>query len=212
MVAKALSTLLAVPYGLRAFVVVALLVTIALLDWRLHGKAATRPKEYATWLVLALLGAAFGVVNDLVTSRIGPVYFELGKGLGAREDAGFTLAVITLGAEAGGSAALLLGGLLLFANSVNRRWPPLPYARVVKLAAWAPGLAVVLAPVAALITAWDPQGLAADLAVSISADEVRSFLLVQRAHVGVYIGALVGTGIAAWRVLALRARNAARAQ
>src|SRR5437763_16864125 len=55
---------------------------LALLDIRRHGvRRATRWREYAILLVAVLAAMAYGVINDLLTSRLSWEYFYYGKGL-----------------------------------------------------------------------------------------------------------------------------------
>jgi hypothetical protein len=163
-----------------------------------------RWKEYGAWVVMSALGAGFGACNDLLTSRVSAHYFELGKGLSSVDHHRFVRDVADLGARAGCSAGLLLGGVLLFANTARTTLPSL---RVVELLAHALvpiALAAALAPIVAFSTNWDVQGLRDELRQVLSEPDVEAFLLVQRAHAGAYIGAALGTGMACLSVLRSR--------
>lgn len=93
------------PFGLRILVVVCLAVGVVAWDWRRHPQQPTRLYEYSFLLGCGVVGAAFGVVNDLITSSISLDYFVLGKGLAGGE--GFRDRVMSLGAQAGFGAGII---------------------------------------------------------------------------------------------------------
>jgi len=199
-----LSGLYGVPFWTRAVAVMSALVLIAAIERIVVGAPAQRWKEYGAWIVMSALGAGFGACNDLVTSRVSAHYFELGKGLSSVDPQQFVRDVADFGARAGCSAGLLLGGVLLFANTTRTSLPSL---RVVELLAHALvpiALAAALAPIMAFSTDWDVQGLRDELRRVLSESDVDAFLFVQRAHVGAYIGAALGTSMACLSVVRSR--------
>ena len=199
-----LSWLYEVPFWTRGIAVMSTLVLIAAVEHVVVGARAQRWKEYGAWVVMSALGAGFGACNDLLTSRVSAHYFELGKGLSSADHHRFVRDVADLGARAGCSAGLLLGGVLLFANTTRTSLPSL---RVVELLAHALvpiAFAAALAPIVAFSTNWDVQGLRDELRQVLSEPDVEAFLLVQRAHAGAYIGAALGTGMACLSVLRSR--------
>jgi hypothetical protein len=203
-----MSWLYEVPFWMRGIAVMVALLLVAAVERVVVGPRAQRWKEYGAWVVMSALGAVFGACNDLVTSRVSVHYFELGKGLSNVDHHQFVRDVADLGARAGWSAGLLLGGLLLFANSVRRS---LPRLRIVALLAHAMvpfALAAALAPVVAFSTDWDVQGLGDELRRVLSDSDVDGFLFVQRAHAGAYVGAALGTIVGCLSVL--RSRRALR--
>jgi hypothetical protein len=203
-----MSWLYEVPFWTRGIAVLSALVLVAAVERVVVGAQARRWKEYGVWVVMGALGAGFGACNDLVTSRVSPHYFELGKGLSRVDPQQFVRDVADLGARAGCSAGLLVGGLLLFANTARRSLPSL---RVVDLLAHAlvpMALAAAVAPIVAFSTDWDVQGLHDELRLVLSESEVDAFLFVQRAHAGAYIGAALGTALACLSVF--RSRRALR--
>lgn len=190
-----------VPFGLRLLALLGLLAVGAAVDVARHGKAATRPREYATLLLAGAIGAAFALVVDQVTSRLSPDYFVIGKGL--EGGAGFARAVVVLSLQAGLVAGLVLGGVLLVAN----QGPSLPPHRLLGRALWPIGGALLLAlPGMALASALDPLGLRAELGPLLAAGPLEDLVRVWGIHAGLYAGALVGTVVA---VVDVRRRSAA---
>jgi hypothetical protein len=201
---EVVSWLYRVPFWARGIAVMSALVLVAAVERVVAGARAQRWKEYGAWVVMGAFGAAFGACNDIITSRVSPLYFELGKGLSRVDAQQFVRHVADLGARAGFAAGLLLGGVLLLANTTGTSVPRL---RVVELMAHALvpiALAAVLAPVVAFSTDWDVQGLGDELRLALSDSDVDAFLFVQRAHAGAYIGAALGTIMACASVLRSR--------
>jgi len=71
-------------------------------DYYRNRGGATRWREYRLVVVGGLVGAVFGMVNDVVTSSIPPEYFTLGKGLAGGD--GLQTRAALLGMQAGSSA------------------------------------------------------------------------------------------------------------
>lgn len=184
----------AVAFEARLAVLLGLLVVAASVDrWR-NGKAATRWREYLVLLAFGLIGCVVGAGVDQVTSRLSPEYFVFGKGLDAGP--GLARAILRLSLEAGLTAGLVLGSLLLVANGSG---PPAPLLR---LSVWPVVLGLASAPVGALLCRLlDPFGLDRLLVGLVDdPDARRRFVVVQGAHTGLYLGALVGTIAAMIRV------------
>lgn len=194
-----------IPFGARLAALLALMVVGAALDRRRHGPAARRPGEYAFLLAAGALGAAFGFACDQVTSRLSPDYFVEGKGLDPGP--GFGRAVIVLSLQAGFTAGVVLGAVLLLTNQPRPARPALPLLRLLRRAAWPLGGALVAAPVGALVV--PPLALPhlRDLLV-LPPDRLEAFARVWGAHVGVYGGAVVGLVVAGLEVR--RARRSAQ--
>jgi len=209
-VTSLLSWLYEVPFWTRGIAVMSTLVLIAAVERVVVGAHARRWKEYGAWVVMSALGAGFGACNDLLTSRVSAYYFELGKGLSRADHHQFVRDVADLGARAGFSAGLVLGGALLFANTARSSLPSLRFVELLAHALAPMVLAAALAPIVAFSTNWDVQGLGDELRQVLSESDVEAFLLVQRAHAGAYIGAAIGTSLACLSVL--RSRRARRAR
>ena len=203
-----LTSLYETPAWMRALFVALLLGTIALVDFRRHRARATRWREYAFWLACGLLSALFAVGNDLVTSRLSEAYFALGKGLASDDPHQFMAEVVLLAIRAGFVAGLAIGGALLLANNPRRDWPQLPYGALARFMLVPLAAAVAVAPLGAAWSSLDIQGLSSQLQQVLSPDEVRSFLMVQRIHLGLYAGALLGTVGAVVRIRRQRRAHA----
>ena len=187
------------PVWMRALVAGLLLGVIALVDFLRHRERATRWREYAFWLACGLLGALFAIGNDIMTSHLSEAYFALGKGLASDDPHEFIVNVVLLAIRAGFVAGLAIGGALLLANNPKKDLPQLPYGVLARLMLVPAVAAIVIAPIGGACASWDIQGLSSQLRQVLSPDDVRSFLMVQRIHVGLYVGALIGTvGAVAW--------------
>lgn len=194
-------TIPAVPFELRLALLLGLLAVAATLERLARGEAATRWREYLVLLAFGLVGCVVGVGVDQVTSRVSPEYFVFGKGLDAGP--GLGRAVVRLSLEAGLSAGLVLGALLLVANGSPGRAPP---ASLLRLSAWPVLLGLALAPAGALVARLvDPFGLERFLDGLVDDPAARRrFAVVHGAHGGLYLGALAGTIAAMIRVRRLR--------
>ncbi len=188
-----------VPFGTRLFALVALLALVACGELLLRGpRRATRWREYAALLAAGLVGGAFGAAVDQLSVTLSPDYFELGKGIAPGP--GLRARVAALGLQAGITAGLIAGGVLLAARGHGPSAPTLAATAratpAVLLGALAGGPlgAVTLGPL-------DPLGLRAELGPLLSDPaRVRAFCWVWGLHAGVYAGAALGLGVAAWRV------------
>ncbi len=183
---------------------VGILAVLLAVDVARSGWQSTRLREYA-FLVAAVAGAmAYGLTTDMVTVTISPEYFIAHEDLS--EDAVNLRAVAAVVAlKATWSGGLILGALLLLANSLPRRWPPLPmgrlYVRLLYVAA-AAGACTLLGGAAAWSGWFDalldiPEGVG-----------MRSFMCVYWAHIGAYAGGVLG-GLTAIVSVPLRRRRAA---
>ena len=191
-----------IPFWTRAVALVCAFVIVGAAELVLRRERAGRWKEYAAWVAFAAAGATFGAANDLITSALSPAYFVIGKGLAQGPQLAWAAA--DLGARAGAAAGLLAGGILLMANNPRQGLAPLPYGWLARVALVPLALAAIGAPLFALGGSFDLQGLGPELARVLSKSEVRAFLLVQRAHLGAYAGALMGTVCAAVLVRRIR--------
>jgi cytochrome bd-type quinol oxidase subunit 2 len=59
-----------VPYWYRIALLLLLMSVVAAFDWRRKRQSATKWKEYGFVIVSGVIGALFGLLNDLVTSTI----------------------------------------------------------------------------------------------------------------------------------------------
>jgi hypothetical protein len=139
------------------------------------------------------MGAAFGAVNDyLVSARLSPEYFVLGKGIA--EGPGFGGRVAFLGLLAGFGPGALCMCLFLYANSRESKGPSLSFRRLLSLA-WMPlaGAMVFGAVIPACFSRTDPLKFQDFAGRIMAAQRVSRFLLVWWIHGGIYLGFIIGT-------------------
>ena len=167
--------------------------------WR-HGAAGRRAKEYSLLLGCGLLGALVGLLQDLISIRVSPDYFVLGKGI--EDDADFTRQVLLLGTYAGFIAGLVLGGLLLLANQPRPTRATLSYrALLSRGVSRTLGLALAGVPLGFLIGPGSP--LRGQVGRNLLPPEaLERFLQVWGMHYGLYGGAALGVCwalVSVWR-------------
>jgi hypothetical protein len=184
----------------RLLLLVSLMALIAWLDWRRHSTRATRWREYGFLLAAGLWGGLMGVAIDQFTATLSPEYFLYGKGIPAGQ--GFRLRVAELGFHAGLLAGVVIGGSYLLANNPKPDRPGLPIRRLFRFALYPILFAIVLSPVGAIAAfCRDPFSYRSQLGDVLDPPQIRAFLAVWGAHVGIYAGALFGT---VWGIVRIR--------
>lgn len=186
---------------------IAVLVSLAYLDLRKRRRAATRWKEYAFLAATAAAAVLYAELHDVVTSRLSPEYFIVGKGIQDTGE-GFGRAVAWLAARAGWSAGLCVGLAFVVANNPTRRgtpqlgYPVLAGHLVVPLGASA-AIAALLG-----VFVWLAHEAVSDLTGvdALGLQAPRAFVSVWAVHAGTYAGAIGGTIGAVYRIR--RARRA----
>ena len=191
-----------------------ILLILAGNDLRRHGRAATRWREYAFLLIAAAAAAAYGAMNDLVTSAISWEYFYFGKGLSdtlgpVEPPAVGALAwgAAKIGMASSWSAGVLAGAILLLANSYpGRRGTPVESMSMPRLLRWLWRVAMgaliggVIGGIAGRIISgfWMPI----DLHGLGGMDDRRAalFMTTWGIHGGSYLGAGIATIQCAWRI------------
>ncbi len=177
--------MLGIPFVWRVAALLAVSVIAVLLDRRKPVDQRHRWREYSVLLLAAAAGVLTGMSIDAVTSTVSPEYFLYGKGITA--GASFRHDVLSLGAQAGASAGVLGGAVLLLANPEPRR------AFSLLRCAWFPiAGAVVLAILFGL--AQSQWGLVTMQGVDefLDPQAEAAFTTVWVTHLGVYSGALLG--------------------
>ncbi|HOF17944.1 MAG TPA: hypothetical protein PK082_03480 [Phycisphaerae bacterium] len=187
-------------------------VLLGLLAWdiRRRGWASERWREYLFLLAATAIAGAYGVVNDQITLTISWEYFVYGKELyhllrgpmdvdmpAARLEA------VLVGVQATWWAGLLMGAAVLLANNPRPNRPRLAYRELVRLMLLPLATAALLGAIggilgrAGLLT-WASE----DFQMMVREDIFRPyrFMAVWGIHLGGYVGALVGTGLAVWHV------------
>ena len=133
---------------------IAVLAALAIADLYKNGRQATRWREYAFLALCVGVAIAYGILNDLITSRISWEYFYYGKDLAPiigpqvpPDPAALQFQAMRIGAGATWWAGLIIGAALLIANNPSRRMPRLKYSRLI---ARLPGILVITALCAAI--------------------------------------------------------------
>lgn len=200
---------------LRIAVGVSIFAVLAALDYRANRHHATRWREYLFLLLCVACAIGYGIVNDLVTSRISVEYFLFGKGVAERVSADVAAnpeahravldrEAMRIGALATWSAGLLAGAALLITNTLGAR-PRLRMRQMLRLV----GVVALPAVVLAAIGGWvGSVGVFArfsdDFREMVARDEMRParFMTVFGIHLGGYVGAVLGLILACcllWR-------------
>lgn len=201
--------------GLAARIAFGVVAFAALAAWdiRRRGRDSQRWREYLFLLSAVGAALAYGVVNDQITVTISWEYFFYGKGLhevlGAESPpkmAALRIESMWVGLKATWTAGLLIGVAVLVANNPRKNIPQLSYRRIYALiplvfAAAACGGAVFG------LAGW--FGVFAGSFEEIVGEDLwrpERFMAVWGAHLGGYVGGLVGTVAAVWWILRSRGR------
>jgi len=192
------------PLFWRLGLLLALMVTVAWIDWRRHAAQATKWREYSFLLATGLFGGLLGIAIDQVTATISSDYFVLGKGIPAGD--GFRLRVAGLGFQAGLLMGMLVGGVYLMANNPKPDRRSLPLPQLFRFALPPILAAIVLVPVAAMaVCRWDPLNWTHEFSGLRTPAEITRFLAVWGIHLGLYAGGLFGTVYGVMRIRRTRA-------
>lgn len=179
-------------YGWRIGFLISACSAIALNDLIRKGSASTKWREYVFLLLGGLLGALFGGTCDvLITSKISPEYFTIGKGLTGGE--GFTRRVLTLGLQAGFGPGAITASVFLYSNWRPSWGPPLTWTSLTRLL----GIPIVSAAGCAVILPYwlahtDPMAFTKPLKALLTSDQAERFVLVWWVHCSIYLGSLLG--------------------
>jgi hypothetical protein len=186
----------------RLSVLLALMAIVAFVDRRRHRERATKWREYGFLLLAGLIGGLVGIAIDQATATISPAYFVVGKGI--PRDAFFRLQVAAYGFQVGLVAGMVIGGVFLIANNPRPGRPSLAAVRLLSNALIPFGVAVMAAPLGGMIAgSHDPLGLRTQLDF-LTAEQAAGFIKVWGLHLGLYVGAAVGTALAVVRIRWLR--------
>lgn len=189
----------------RIAVGVSIFIVLAIVDYRANRTRATRWREYLFLLICVACALAYGILNDLVTSRISVEYFLFGKGVAERMSAdaaahpesnrlALDLQAIRIGALATWSAGLIAGAAMLMTNSLSAR-PRLKMRRMLVLI---PVIAAGAIACAAIGGGLGASGFltrfSTDFAEMVARDEMRParFMAVFGIHLGGYAGGMLG--------------------
>lgn len=190
---------------LRIGVGLSIFAVLAILDYLANREKATRWREYSFLFICAAVAILYGILNDLLTSRISVEYFLFGKGVAERVSAEVAanpdayrgtldLHAIRIGTLATWSAGLIAGAAMLITKSLGRR----PHLRMRQMLRYLP-LIALCAVVLAAIGAWLGHAgfftrFSDDFAQMLARDEMRPrrFMAVFGIHLGGYVGGLIG--------------------
>lgn len=117
--------------ALRIAVGLAIFAGLATVDYRRNRERATRWREYAFLAICVAVAIAYGIVNDLVTSRISVEYFLYFKGVAERvapavaadpegHRGALDVQAMRIGTLATWSVGLIVGTMILVTNTVGR--------------------------------------------------------------------------------------------
>ncbi len=193
-----------VAFHWRLLALLVFLGAVAGVEWLRKREEANRWREFAFLLAAAVAGGVFGALVDQVTVTLSPEYFVAGKGL-AQGD-GLRLRAGYMGFQAGFLGGAVASGVLLVANTPRAGQPLLSFRALWVCALLPLAGALLLAPGGALLGSLDPLDLRPDVYGAVARVRAPAFLRVWGIHAGLYLGAILGLGVAVWRVRRLRAQ------
>ena len=197
--------------GLLARLAIGAMLFAAFAVWDLarRGRQARRWREYLFLIIAATAGAAYGYVNDSITSTISWEYFYYGKDLSEQlgthvppDPVALRHAAAFVGVKAAGSAALLAGALLLIANNRGRKPTDPPPLRDRALYFRLPGIVCAAAGCGAVfgvlgyfgMLTWTSQAVRE--AARDGLFRPAHFQCAYGVHLGGYVGGIAGTALA----------------
>lgn len=202
--------------AIRAGAGISIFATLAILDYRRKRERATRWREYAFLAICIALAIAYGIANDLITSRISVEYFLFFKGVADRVSGevaahpeshrrALDLQAMRIGTLATWSVGLIVGAAMLVTNTVGRS----PRLRMRQMLPLVP-IIFAAAIASAAILGW--LGWTDRLPwIRENFDEPslrpQNLRCVYAIHLGGYVGGGVGAAIACGRVVQLRRRS-----
>lgn len=182
--------MLPIPYYLQIILFACLVLGMLIYDRIKPSKEHVRTNEYLFLVLTGIVGAVYGLVNDCFTASISPEYFWLGKGL--ENGPKLFIESITLGAKAGFSGGVILGGIFLVCRTYL--FPVVRFKRILFLMIIPLLLGIAFSIIFPYIFGnYDPQGIGKGLSDLISEGKIYSFLRVWRIHLEAYAGILFGT-------------------
>ncbi|MEM9070246.1 MAG: hypothetical protein AAGE52_17195 [Myxococcota bacterium] len=174
---------------------VLLLGALGARDWIKHPENPARLKEYVFLFSVTALTMLYGLAHDAITFFISPTYFRLFKGIPATS---FFPDVARLALMASWTAGLAIGLVLLIANNPSAKYPQLSYRRLSALLLWPLAGALVFAVVG---------GSFGPLFLELPWDAGPRPTRVWGIHLGTYVGATLGVGLAAAHIRRVRSAN-----
>lgn len=193
---------------------VSIFLLLAIMDFRRHGRSATRWREYLFLLIAALAAMLYGLLSDFLAASISWEYFYYGKGLEAQlgphvpPDANaLALEACKVGLKASWSVGLIAAVALLLANNPRPSRKRLPFQRLFSLLIF---IFLTTAAFAGIGAYFGSRGYlnwtSADIA-GIWRDQLfrpKRFCTVYGMNLGAYAGAFFGTVISVIQVIRQR--------
>jgi len=179
------------PFQYRVVLLFGLMLVVALVDFYRKGPQATKFREYGFVIIAGAIGAAVGLVNDLITSSISPEYFIFGKGL--EDGPNLRIQAGLFGLRVGFSAGVIAGAISLYVTRRKSAYPPLKCCRLLRML-WMPITGAIFCGVIIplLFSKFDPEHFSDQLNGLLDAGKLDRFRQVWWTHVGLYAGMIIG--------------------
>jgi hypothetical protein len=192
----------------------AIFATLAVIDFRRRGRAATRWREYAVLLIAVGAALCYGAINDQVTVTISPEYFLYGKELYKKlgDDPPMNQLrweAAKVGLKATWTVGLIFGVVLLLANNPMGSLPRLRNRQLVMLLPVIPLTAGIFGFVGGVLGYHGfLTHLDSDFEAMVQANLYRPmrFMSTWGVHLGGYLGGFLGTIEAAVGITVARRR------
>jgi len=197
----------------RATLGIAIFTTLAIVDYRRNRERATRWREYAFLATCVALAVAYGIANDLITSRISVEYFLYFKGAADRVSAEaaahpelhrgeLDVQAMRIGTLATWSVGLIVGAAMLVTNTVGSS----PRLRMRRLLLPVPIVFATAIACAAVLgwLGWTDRLPPIRENFAEPSLRPRNLMCVYAIHLGGYVGGAIGTIIACVAIVRLR--------
>ncbi|MEM6954246.1 MAG: hypothetical protein AAF645_01120 [Myxococcota bacterium] len=196
-------------FAFRACAGVGALLVWGTWDFATKG-SLKRLREYAFLFGVTLLTVVYALLHDALTFSLSYDYFALGKGLIAPS---FWPDVAFLAAQAGWTAGLVIGLVLLVVNNPSPVRAQLTYRTLVRTLAGPLVGALTCAVLGALSASLWTDSLLMSLGVErFESAEPEAFVHVWCIHIGSYVGAALGLTVSCISVWRRRTRLCSRSE
>ncbi len=175
----------------RLILLLGLMAVVSIVDFKRHGRSASKHREYGFILIAGFIGGLAGLGNDMITSAISPEYFVFGKGLEPGEDLRWRAGIF--GVKEGLSAGIIGGAICLFATAQERGFS-MQRMRCLLGKLWMPlaGAASFAVTLPLIAGKFDPIHLSDELNSFLGTGQIARFLQVWWIHCGLYSGLVAG--------------------
>jgi len=179
------------PFSYRVVLLLGVMAVVAAVDFYRKGPQATKFREYGFVVITGAIGAAVGLVNDLITASISPEYFILGKGLEDGPD--LRVQAGLFGLQVGFSAGVIGGAICLYVSRRKSVYPAIKCSRLLRML-WMPVTGAVLCGIALPVgfSKFDPARFSTQLETLLDAGKISRFRQVWWTHIGLYAGMVIG--------------------